>query len=279
MWTLNNYTPQEVEDLMSVDCRYMLWGHEVGKENNTSHLQGVTIFNSLKTVKQVISILPKRTSKIQIIIHMKEAIQYCKKEAERIYETGTAPVSKEEQGENEKARFRNIITLAKQNKLDQIEENEPAVFLRLYSTLRRIGKDYMVKPQSLPSLDNEWIYGPTGTGKTRSVLERYPGAYLKSADNHWWDGYQGEDVVLIDDIDKYHIKQGFHLKIWCDHKPFIAETKGGALCIRPKKIIVTSNYSITQIWEDPSTTEPLIRRIKEVYIKEHQYEPIYDKAI
>lgn len=35
-----------------------------------------------------------------------------------------------------------------------------------------------------------------------------------------------------------------------DEKPFFAETKGGTIYIRPRGVIVTSNYDVQQLWPD-----------------------------
>lgn len=156
----------------------------------------------------------------------------------------------------ETVRWDKARELAKSGKLDEVDSD---IYLRYNRTLKEIRKDHMPGLEPLPVLDNEWVYGPTGTGKTRTALALHPGAYLKPA-NKWWDGYAGEEVVIIDDFDKYHKSLGYELKIWGDHNPFIAETKGGAMKIRPRKIIITSNYCPGDIWEDPQTVLPICRR-------------------
>lgn len=52
---------------------------------------------------------------------------------------------------------------------------------------------------NIDKLESEWHYGPTGTGKSYSVRTKHPDAFIKSNDV-WWDGYQGEDTVIIEEM-------------------------------------------------------------------------------
>ena len=82
----------------------------------------------------------------------------------------------------------------------------------------------------------------------------------------WWDGYANEEVVVIEEWCPKNEMTASGLKIWADRYPFSCEVKGGTIRrIRPKKIIVTSNYSMEQCFERVEDLEPLKRRFKEVY--------------
>jgi hypothetical protein len=96
-------------------------------------------------------------------------------------------------------------------------------------------------------LENLWYFGPPGTGKSRKARDKFPNAYFKAV-NHWWDGYAGEETVIIDEWEVGSGKFiGHHLKIWSDRYPFKMEVKGSSLPLqRPKRIIVTTNYSIDE---------------------------------
>ena len=125
----------------------------------------------------------------------------------------------------------------------------------------------MVRPEDIGPDQGKiglWYYGTTGCGKTFAATTEYPDSYRKCANNKWWDGYQDETSVLIDDLDKSHHYMGFHLKIWADRYSFIAETKGSSRYVRPEKIIVTSNWHPNEIWSEPQTLEPILRRFKVV---------------
>lgn len=66
---------------------------------------------------------------------------------------------------------------------------------------------------------------------------------------------------------------GNHLKKWADPwVPFVAEAKGGALTPDYDNFIVTSNYSMEELFgSDPQILQPLQRRFEQ----HHFNEPIY----
>lgn len=126
----------------------------------------------------------------------------------------------------------------------------------------KLYKSVVNKPESLDQLTNEWYHGPPGTGKSRKVRADHPGVYDKPL-NKWWDAYEDQEVVVLDDFGPGQACLGDLLKRWADHYPFTAEIKGSATTIRPAKIIVTSNYTPDEIWpEDEQMRLAVTRRFK-----------------
>lgn len=188
-------------------------------------------------------------------------ITYCSKDG-AFTEKGKRPqdpkVAGAKGGAVEVARWQDAKLAAQQGRFDDIPAD---IFFRHYRTCKEIRKDYMVKPDDLPTVCGVWYWGESGAGKSYTARQDYPDAYLKPC-NKWWDGYQGEDHVLIDDFDKGHQVLGHHLKIWADRYCFIGENKGGAVQIRPKTIVITSQYPPEMIWDDHETLAAIRRRFK-----------------
>ena len=120
-------------------------------------------------------------------------------------------------------------------------------------------------------LDNVWVCGPSGCGKSSWVRDTYSVFYSKPM-NKWWDGYNHEEVVVLDDYDPKHTEfLAYYLKIWADHYSFNAEVKGGMMRIRPKTIIVTSQYSLDACFPEKETLAAISRRFRV-----HQIAPFDD---
>lgn len=251
-WTKNDLALyQGVFDKGVAD--YVIVGKEVG-EKGTPHLQGFIHLCEKKRFDFVKKLFPRAH-----IEKAKGTCQenkvYCSKD-KNFVEHGECPL---DGATATKRNYQAAKDLAIQGKVDDIEAN---MYVPFYTTLKRIASDHRIGPGIMNELDNEWHWGPTGTGKSRAVHAKYPKAFIKPM-NEWWDGYTDQEVVVIEDMDKYHVKYGYYLKLWGDHYPFAANYKGcSKLDIRPKKIIVTSNYSPQQIWSDESTYEPILRRFK-----------------
>lgn len=258
-FTINNWTEDDVDQLMALDVSYLIVGKE-GKEK-TPHLQGYMVFKKQMCLKGVKKLLP-RAHLEQAHGTSQQASDYCKKEGDW-KEIGVCPVPP---AQREKDRYQVAWELAQAGKIQEIE---PSIRFRCYHTCKEIQKDFMKKPDDLKDVCGVWIYGSAGTGKTTHARKVYPDAYIKDR-TKWWDGYQGEEHVILDDLDKFQVALGGYLKDWADKWTFKAEIKGGYLWIRPSVFVVTSQYAIDDIFVDVETRQALHRRFKEINSNKNQ---------
>jgi len=260
-FTLNNYTDEDVEYTKALECEYLCFGKEIAPTTNTPHLQGYLYFSNARTWQSTQKLL-KRCFCEPALGSAVQNEAYCSKADNDFFEKGVKPVTQKDKGDAEKSRWKEIIELTEQNKMDELRDKYPDVYFNKQNCISAVQKRFKRKLDVIEGeMQHEWIVGKTGCGKSRRARAENPGAYIKDPNSTWWCGYSGEEVVIIDDFDCFQVKQGGDMKRWLDRYPFQAQTKGGMEMIRPQKIVVTSQYHPSQIWTDEKTVSAINRRV------------------
>lgn len=113
----------------------------------------------------------------------------------------------------------------------------------------------LMRPRERGRMFVALLSGPTGIGKTqgsRTFLEGLVGTdgyfiWSPKHDKGWWDGYDGQDWVFIDDIDTKTIALAEMLRLLQD-LPFKAPVHGGQVDIRAHNFIISTNKTVKQLY-------------------------------
>ena len=194
-WCFTNFgdaLPEEHE--IWRDASYGIQGKEVCPETGNVHWQSYVYFKNARTFERVRGMLEG--------IHVEKAngspyqnFEYCSKDGEFV-EYGDRPVG---QGHRSDLSVVSEKVLGGQS-IREIALNHGATFIKYHKGIRAL-QDAMALEKRNWVMDVRLYWGEPGTGKTRSVYDEFPleDIYSKPS-GKWWDGYEGERVVLIDDI-------------------------------------------------------------------------------
>jgi len=265
-FTLNNYTPEELESIRGLSegglLKYLVYQLEIG-ESGTPHIQGYAYARDAKSLTAWKSLLSGRAHVERARGSPEQCRDYCTKEDSR--QEGSVPFIWgviPEQGK--RTDIDGVFALIKEGKSEQeILETDPSTFIKYTNGIKRA----MVLYAPLRSWKTTifWWHGSTGSGKSREAFERYPDAYWKPPATKWWDGYDGQETVIIDDYRRDLCTFGELLRLF-DRYPFYVETKGGTRSFVARQIIVTTPRTPRDTWQGRADEDlgQLMRRIEEV---------------
>lgn len=108
---------------------------------------------------------------------------------------------------------------------------------------------------TIRSVTPVWITGPSGIGKTARITSEFPDAYIKYSYDHFFDGYDGQDVIVFHEMPKYlldpkdskNLIQDF--KNWTDpnNTTKLLPVKGSSVPAKHTIFIFTSNVSLEEM--------------------------------
>lgn len=272
-FTHHDYTPEVENRIQSLKgVRYMVYGYETCPTTKRPHLQGFIFFKNVREGKLLIKQLPGTilfTCDASAISNS----EYCKKEKDIGYEFGECPMSKEEKGNSAKVMWAEVYKLAKAGDLDTIEIEYPALLFHKHKDIMTVYNREMMKKVPV-TIDGDmpgiWIIGDAGTGKSATAREmsrehfRCDDPYIKVANHIWWTNYRYQDTVIIDDLDPSCKSLSYEFKTWIDRYKVPVRIHGDMIDINPRNIIVTSQYSIEECFDDLKVRDAMLRRFPTV---------------
>lgn len=158
-----------------------------------------------------------------------------------------------------------ILTLIEESKTTSLEElaeddEKAAIMVRHSNGLPKIIA-WRQKPRNW-EMEVTVLEGPPGCGKTRFIYDTYD---IDQVFNWGWEskffnGYQNEPVLLIDDFDGHGITLPFLLKL-LDRYPMRIEIKGGYAQFNSHHIFITTNYPFDEWYRGNNNRDALKRRL------------------
>lgn len=150
---------------------------------------------------------------------------------------------------------RAISTLKETRSLTRVAEEHPEAIIR-YGRNFQFLQQLLQGPRQEGPVRVVFLQTPTGFTKT-STSQRFlaarcgghEGYYIWSAkhDKGWWDGYEGQDWVLIDELAPKTLELGELLRI-LQELPYRVPVHGGSINMRAHNFIITTNATVTNLF-------------------------------
>lgn len=260
LFTINN--PTDNDNPEKWEYKYLIYQIEKG-ENETTHYQGYIIFKKKMSIAGLKKINSRAHWELRKGTH-EQAVAYCSKKETRIdgpfiFGTGPTPGKR-----NDLLALKE--SLDKKASMKEIAQEHFVPFLKYHKGIA-VYRNLITEPRRFKT-EVTVLWGITGVGKSRICAETFPNAYwvFPQQVGKWWDGYEGEEVVIIDDF--YGWFQHNYMLRLLDRYPMKVESKGGVLEFIPKKIFITSNKPPEEWYPRMEAQLPqLLRRIDNIYYK------------
>lgn len=258
VFTINNYSDEDMQALRGLvpdEARYLVFGREVAPESGTPHLQGFVQL-LVRVRRGAVSRMPGfgRAALFTRRGSVQEAAVYCKKENDfEEFGTPTAQGKRKDLEEVKEA----IDSGANTNEL---WDNHFANMVRYSGSFQRYR---YLRASRDPGLNVKVyvLWGPTGVGKSRFPRLIHPDLFsVPDVTLQWWDGYDGQSTILLDDFDGKSCPVARFLR-YLDRYNVQVPVKGGFVPLLCSTIWISSNTNPDDWFpEENQTKRDAVRR-------------------
>jgi len=186
---------------------YLVYQCESAPETGKEHIQGYMECENAKSVKAACAAigLPHGTHMEKRKGTPAQAAQYCKKAETRLIDTDPYEegIISAEPKQGKRTDIETVMNAVKEGMHEkEMWETFPGEMARNYKAVDRY-KSLLLPEHRTWMTKGIWYWGPTGAGKSHKVFEDYDSKthYIyEVSDNGWWDKYQGQEIVIINDF-------------------------------------------------------------------------------
>ncbi|AJP36446.1 replication-associated protein [Avon-Heathcote Estuary associated circular virus 19] len=282
----DGYYTDNIADMVSGDydfeeqkIRFIIFQEEICPESSRRHLQGYVEYTVSRRLAAVKLSLGSES------VHLEgrrgtasEAAEYCEKEdsfAPDGIRFQWGELGGEQGARSDLATVASAVISGK--RVEEVALEFPTTFIRYNRGIEKLTNVVRRKEQmrNLRMLKVVVLWGDAGTGKTRTAFELSPDHYILSQQDGqlWWDGYEGQKHLIIDDFYGW-IKWGLFLRI-LDIYPLQLPVKGGFTIASWDVVFITSNC-MPRNWYERGMPAELARRLTHI-VEFESYETDFDK--
>ena len=230
-YTLPNYTETDHDQLLKVDTSFTVIGKEICPTTGTPHLQCYFYFKNVKSFKVVQKLLGKG--------HIEAAKGTCLQNFDYCKKGGSYRVVGLLPQKGKRTDLENCIDIAIEKGSLAAAKQYRSTYARYYKGIEKCKELHLEEYARNWEMVNIVFHGISGSGKTTLAKELSCGSIYFKPDGEWWDGYHGQNIVVLDDF-YGGLKFVFLLKL-LDSNPLHVPFKGGFHVFRSRSIIFTSN--------------------------------------
>ncbi len=259
------FTSFNIPNIDTEHVQYYIYQKERCPSTQKVHYQGyIELSHTMRLNKLKVHVFRNSSTHIEPRKgSQSQAIEYCRKAATSL---GEEPIV---YGEPAKQGRRSDLNNYKEylethHDIYDVLDNYPNECIKYFKQTKEIINLYKKKETNhFRTVHCQAVVGPAGSGKTRLVYDKfgYDNVFKldqSDGDRLWFDGYNGEAVLLIDDFYGW-IKYGMFLNILNGY-PLRLPVKGSFCYANWTKVWITSNDNI-ETWYSRGYTAALNRRL------------------
>lgn len=277
VFTLNNWTEEDITNLSTrfetqhQSVSYICYKREICPNTGTKHLQGLICYSNRIRWNQARDIFTRSDKTNNSWLHtmqgtIQQSEEYVSKETSadptnsNVVRLGTQP-----SGQGTRSDIAQLVQSieAGARELDIFEEH-PEFFIKHPTGVRRAIQ--IRQPKRNFKTKVYWFYGTSGSGKSQKAHEIGGlNAYYKNASMEFWEHYQNEEIVIIDDYRPGMCCFSEFLRL-LDRYPHMVNVKGNFAQFNSKVIIITTPKTPRETWSQQKEENlyQLERRITQI---------------